>query len=55
MSQARITSTTIEVLTKPEAIGRVSTLTVEVLHSVQEGEPPPPAAAGRRILVIVMA
>jgi len=55
MSQARVTSTTFEVLTKPEANGRMSTLTLEVLHSVAEGEPPPPVGAARRIVVIVMA
>jgi len=54
MSQARVSSTAVEVLTKPEANGRLSTLALEVLHSVQEGEPPPPVAAGRRRIVLTI-
>jgi len=54
MSQARVTSTTFEVLTKPEANGRVTTLAIEVLHSVQEGEPPPATAGRSRTVVIII-
>ncbi len=55
MSQARVTTTALEVLVEAEADARISNLVLEVVHSVQEGAPPPPPpSGGRRAVVIVM-
>lgn len=55
MSQARVTSATVEVLSKPEAKARASAIALEVVHSVEERAPPPPPPSGhRRAVVIVM-
>ena len=53
MTQARVTTTVLEVLVEAEASARVSSLVLEVVHSVQEGAPPPPSGR-RRAVVIVM-
>ena len=53
MTQARVTTTALEVLVEAEAPARVSSLMLEVLHSVQEAPPPPPSGR-RRAVVIVM-
>lgn len=55
MTQARVTTTALEVLVEAEADARISSLAIEVVHSVQEGAPPPPPPSGRRrAMVIVM-
>lgn len=56
MSQARVTITALEVLVAAEANAnaRISSLALEVLHSVQEGAPPPPLASGRRRAVVIV-
>ena len=54
MTQARVTTTALEVLVESNPNARTSSLALEVLHSVQEGAPPPPPAGRRRPLVIVM-
>ena len=54
MSQARVTTTALEVLVEAEGNARISSLVLEVLHSVAEGAPPPPPSGRRRVVVIVM-
>ena len=55
MTQARVTCTALEVLVEADASTRISSLVLEVMHSVQEGAPPPPPpSGGRRPVVIVM-
>ena len=55
MSQARVTTTALEVLIETNPSARISSLVLEVVHSVQEGAPPPPPpAGGRQAVVIVM-
>jgi len=54
VSQARVTITALEVLVAAEANARISSLALEVLHSVQEGAPPPPLASGRRRAVVIV-
>ncbi len=54
MTQARITTTALEVLVEAEGNARTSSLVLEVVHSVQEGAPPPPPSGRRRAVVIVM-
>jgi hypothetical protein len=51
--EARVTTTALEVLVQPDSGARISSLVLEVVHSVQEAQPPPPAGR-RRPLVIVM-
>jgi hypothetical protein len=54
VSQARVTTTALEVLVEANPNARISSLTLEVLHSVQEGAPAPPPSGRRRAVVIVM-
>ena len=55
MTQARVTTTALEVVVEGDPDARTSSLVVEVVHSVQEGAPPPPPpSGGRRAVVIVM-
>ena len=55
MTQARVTTTALEVLVEADSSARISSMVVEVVHSVQEGAPPPPPpSGGRRAVVIVM-
>ena len=54
MTQARVTNTALEVLVEAEGNARISSLVLEVLHSVTEGAPPPPPSGRRRAVVIVM-
>ena len=54
MNQARVTIVAFEVLVEADPTDRTSSLTLEVLHSVQEGAPPPPPAGRRGAVVIVM-
>ena len=54
MTQARVTTTALEVLVEAEADARISSLALEVVHSVQEGAPPPPPSGRRRAVVLVM-
>jgi hypothetical protein len=54
VTQARVTNTALEVLVEAEASARISSLVLEVVHSVAEGAPPPPPSARRRAVVIVM-
>ena len=54
MTQARVTTTALEVVVEAEARARVSSLVLEVVHSVQEGAPPPPPSAGRRRAVVMV-
>jgi hypothetical protein len=53
--EARATSTSLQVLVAAEAKARISSLAVEVVHSVQEGAPPPPPSGRRRAVVIVVS
>jgi hypothetical protein len=54
VSQARVTTTALEVLLQTEASARISSLVLEVVHSVQEGAPPPPPPSGRRRAVVIV-
>ena len=54
MTQAGVTTTALEVLVAAEANARISSLALEVVHSVQEGAPSPPPSGRRRAVVIVM-
>ena len=54
MTQARITTTALEVLVQPDSGARISSLALEVVHSVQEGAPPPPPPSGRRQAVVII-
>ena len=54
MTQARVTTTALEVLVEADPNARISSLALEVLHSVAEGAPPPPPSERRRAVVIVM-
>ena len=54
MTQARVTTTALEVLVEADPNARISSLALEVLHSVAEGAPPPPPSGRRRAVVIVM-
>ena len=54
MTQARVTTTALEVLVEANPNARISSLALEVLHSVQEGAPPPPPPAGRRPAVFII-
>jgi hypothetical protein len=54
VTQARVTTTALEVLVEAEASARISSLVLEVLHSVAEGAPPPPPSGRQRAVVIVM-
>ena len=54
MTQARVTTTALEVLVEAEASARTSSLVLEVLRSVQEGAPPPPPPSGRRRAVVIV-
>ena len=54
MSQARVTSSVLEVLLEAEADARISSLVLEVVHSVQEGAPPAPPPSGRRRAVVIV-
>jgi hypothetical protein len=54
VTQARVTTTAFEVLVEAEANASISSLVLEVVHSVQEGAPPPPPPAGRRRAVVIV-
>jgi hypothetical protein len=54
VSQARVTTTAPGMLVQPDPGAQVSSLVLEVVHSVQEEQPPPPVGAGWRPLVMVM-
>ena len=54
MSQARVTTTALEVLVQAEASTRISSLVLEVVHSVAEGAPPPPPPSERRRAVVIV-
>ena len=54
MTRARVTTTALEVLVEAEASARISSLALEVVHSVQEGAPPPPPPSGRRRAVVMV-
>ena len=54
MTQARVTTTILAVLVEAEAKARISSLGLEVVHSVQEGAPPPPQPSGRRRAVVIV-
>ena len=43
MIQARVTSITLEVVVEANPSARISSLVLEVVHSLQEGTPPPPS------------
>jgi hypothetical protein len=51
VTQARVTTTALEVLAQPDSGARISSLVLEVLHSVAEGAPPP---SGRRRAVVIV-
>ena len=52
-TQARVTTTALEVLVAAHPNARISSLALEAVHSVQEAPPPPPSGR-RRTVVIVM-
>jgi len=52
VTQARVTTTALEVLVEADPNARISSLALEVLHSVAEGAPPPPPPSGRRRPVV---
>ena len=54
VTQARATTTALEVLVEAEANARISSLALEVVNSVQEGSPPPPPPSGRRRAVVIV-
>ena len=54
MTQARVTTTALEVLVEANSNACISSLALEVLHSVQEGAPPPPLPSGRRRAVVIV-
>ncbi len=54
MTQARVTSTALEVLVEANPSARISSLALEVVHSVQEGAPPPPPPSGGRGAVVIV-
>jgi hypothetical protein len=54
LSQARVTTTALEVLVEANPSARFSSLVLEVVHSVQEGAPPPPPPSGRRRAVVIV-
>jgi hypothetical protein len=53
VTQARVTTTALEVLVEAEGSSRIGNLVLEVVHSVQEGAPPLPSGR-RRAVAIVM-
>ena len=54
MTQARVTCTALEVLIETDSNARMSSLALEVVHSVQEGAPSPPPSGRRRAVVMVI-
>ncbi len=52
MTQARVTTTALEVLVQPDPGARISSMALEVVHSVQEGTPP--LLSGRRRPVVIV-
>ena len=54
MTQARVTTTALEVVVEGEANTRISSLALEVVHSVQEGAPSPQPPSGRRRAVVIV-
>ena len=54
MTQARVTSAVLEVLVEADPSARISSLALEVVHSVQEGAPPTPTPSGRRRAVVIV-
>jgi hypothetical protein len=54
MTQARVTNTVLEVVIEADSSARISSLALEVVHSVQEGAPPPPPPPGRRRAVVIV-
>jgi len=52
VTQARVTTTALEVLVEANPSARISSLVLEVAHSVAEGAPPPPPPSGRRRAVV---
>ena len=54
MTQARVTSTALEVLVEANSNARISSVVLELVHSVQTGVPAPPPSGRRWAVVIVM-
>ena len=54
MTQARVTTTALQVLVEANPSARISSLVLEVVHSVQEGGSPPAPAGRRRAVVMVI-
>ena len=54
MSQARVTTTAVEVVVEAEASAHISSVVLELVHSVQTGVPAPPPSGRRWAVVIVM-
>jgi hypothetical protein len=54
VTQARVTTAALEVLLQANPSARISSLALEVVHSVQEGAPPPPPPSGRRRVVVIV-
>jgi hypothetical protein len=54
VTQARVTTAALEVLVGANPSARISSLALEVMHSVHEGAPPPAPIGRRRAVVIVM-
>ena len=54
MTQARVTTTALEVVVEADSSARISSMVLEVAHSVAEGAPPPPPPSGRRGAVVIV-
>ena len=54
MTQARVTTIALEVLVEADPNARITSMALEVVHSVQEGAPPPPPPVGRRRAVVLV-
>ena len=54
MTQARVTSAALEVVVEADSDARISSMVLEMAHSVQEGAPPPPPPSGRQRAVVMV-
>jgi len=49
-----VSNVVLEALVAVDASARISSLALEVIHSVQEGAPPPPPPSGRRRPAVIV-
>ena len=54
MTQARVTTTALEVLVEADPNARITSMVLEIVHSVQEAAPPPRPPVGRRRAVVIV-